>query len=741
MTTPFQASKLFNNNAGNNGDGWDDWDWNDSSNTSNNATPQHQQQHQHQQQPPFMDHTQSYNQSNQTNAYVPPVSNFYQPQQQHQQKQQALPPTLNNNMMQNKSHYNIVDNNNVNSAGSHQDNYSTQNWFQQQPYSQQTIANNNNNSMQNQVLHTPPPAFQSVPNIDNEFNEYRQIESPGEQTAVPENLMSENRPLNTGFPTPPPAVPVYKGNAQQVLSPPSLDQSPYLNTNPFKRVGSHAHRTPPPLTATPPAMPVPTIPEQQPQQLNQQQYSINSFINQQTASHLPDSGSVVNYQAVENNELAPHNDRNEYLQTGHLSEEGSAQEIYITDNLPPPGLSRLVLGQPETVQNVQAQSPSPALERQIPGTELNYSSNLNLERQADGQDTDESNRPAMQYSSQPPLSSSVVSPNLQIESNVYIPTGSETHTGRNNYHVAGESNSVNAAQRVITGDENVENQEVPIAEQQRELEMDGENIEDNLQSNRRQIQSSSVREREEPIEGANVQDDIVPSSSHATTSNQNITQSDSVEDLDTNNTFHQKYQSNASTGNDESDKEKSYSSRKNTSYRRNEERSKKKDDKRYETEDTDYDRRDRRRTRDAPRDKFERNDNGYESNREKDRGRKQIDKTDRNYRDRPSGRDKHNRDSSRDDEDRYDRRYRDRGNRYDTDASRYETEDSRNEHENRRRGEKDHGRYRDDRTKKNYERERGRNDRDKNNRDKNDRDRNDRDDRRQGKYSVNIHSY
>lgn len=447
------------------------------------------------------------------------------------------------------------------------------------------------------------------------------------------------------------------------------------------------------------------------------------------------------FQQPENLELAPHNDRNEYLQTGHLSEEGNNaasghHHVPVdanNDHLPPPGLSRLVLGEPEASQVPQLQSqdtanhPMPVLDRMIPGTDLNYSTNLSLERQADGQDTDESTTPA------PMWPGPAVSTHQPSENQVYVPTGSESGNDRNLYLVAGESTDDNI-QRVVTGVENVENLEVPIVEQQRELEMDGENVDDNFQPNRANIPSSTVREREEPIEGANTMDEIVqttfvqlpPSTSNATP-NLAVTQSDSVEDLDSGTNYNQKYNSNPSTGNDDSDKEKSYYNRKGAGSRRSEERSKRRGtdekhdkhhDKRYETEDTDYSvRGDRRRTRDAARDKYDKsNDGGYDSNKERGDyrvGRGGNEKADRSHRDRPSGRDKHYRDSSRDDEDRYDPRYRDRGGRYDTDASRYGPDDPRYDRNGRRRNDRDrdYGRYRDDRPERQYRKERERDDR------------------------------
>lgn len=533
----------------------------------------------------------------------------------------------------------------------------------------------------------------------------------------------------------------------------------FANTNPFKRIGSQTHQT------LSPAAPITQIFSSQLQTINPVQHamSLQSSANRSSATYLSQtatpSTSMQNYitsmhsqlpvQAAEeipdalhlksfqpeNLELAPHNDRNEYLQTGYLSEEGknaasghrNAPTYANNDNFPPPGLSRLVLGEPEASQAVpQSQDvvnhPMHVFERMIPGTDIDYSANLNFERQADGQDTDEPTAPMRSM-----LVAGIT--HQQQENQVYVPTGSENGNDRNQYLVAGESTN-NNIQRVVTGVENVENQEVPIVEQQRELEMDGENVDDNFQPNRSNIPSTTVREREEPIEGANTMDVIIqPASTHlpATSSaaSASVAHTESIEEIDNGPNYKQKYNSNPSSGNEESDKEKLHYNRKIGSSRRVEERSKRRGtddkhdrhyDKRYETEDTDYSvRGDRRRNRDVTREKYDKtNDNGYDSSKERNNyrvGRGSYEKSDRSYRDRPSGRDKHYRESSHDDEDRHDSQYRDRAGQYDTDASRGGPDDARS---SRRRSDRDHdyGRYRDDRADRQYRKDCERDDRD-----------------------------
>lgn len=426
----------------------------------------------------------------------------------------------------------------------------------------------------------------------------------------------------------------------------------------------------------------------------------DTFLNQ------PNLRAVQPQQPHESVDPISHNDRNEYLQTGHLSEDGElssfnndsasnaeSQAQYNAndgngDSLPPPGLSRLVLGEPETNEsNDNSIQPPPGLDRLILGTEINRASDISLDqnnifdRQADGQDNSEV--PLIRSNPLSPSTPSVQSLENQGFENIDMPV---SESDRNQYLVAGENTPSSSIpqpilvpnpilpaaniERVVTGVENVENQDI-IA--QRELVMDGENLEDEQQQ-QQQIQPrhsvSNVRD-EEPIGAAN----------------SNLTQSDSIEELNAPSSH--KAHSNASTGNDDSDREKpiAYSRNKGSSGRRSEERHKKRDnDNRYETEDTDHSVRERRRPKDERRGKDER----YADKDRSYRGRSvDIDENDSRAFERRDARrgDKHFRPPSRDDEERFDdrRRYRDdKYNRYETDGSRYETEDPRYDRRRRR---------------------------------------------------------
>lgn len=92
----------------------------------------------------------------------------------------------------------------------------------------------------------------------------------------------------------------------------------------------------------------------------------------------------------ENNEVAPMNDRNQYLETGQLSDENTNNmQNDNSDTLPPPGLRRMVLGQIEqnepsaTLPNDNfGDEPPPGLSRMVLGqTESNssLSTNINLQ--------------------------------------------------------------------------------------------------------------------------------------------------------------------------------------------------------------------------------------------------------------------------------------------------------------------------------------------------------------------------
>lgn len=473
-----------------------------------------------------------------------------------------------------------------------------------------------------------------------------------------------------------PAIPTLPKQSYQYPPAPTANQSTTLpvagnpSNNPFKRTTANK-------IATFPAPPVSTANYYQPPppaatDANQEQHE---------NSETPDTTSYYHRNTeVENQEIAPHNDRNEYLQTGHLSEDGYGTtsgghyQADGTENFPPPGLSRLVLGQPEVTATNNQPEPPRGLNRMVPGTDLlSNSAHLNLERQADGQDTV---TPAIvrlpNFAMPPPPMNAPQQP-------IDIPQPNLITTDRNLYLVPGDESDALSQQRVVTGG----------LEQQRELVMDGENLEDEQQQQQQQPQ---IHERNEPIEGANMLDDAQSTSLNLTESEVNA------------NDGSKKFASNPSTCNDDSDKDRqSYFNR--SSNRRSEESTRRrrgggggeKAADRYETEESDYfsdrDKGKRRFNRDGRegsvrRDKAMAADSG---NRERDGARDQRDgkanrsgRDDRNFSKRDAERYRRGNDNDKYEPDR------DKYSRYETDGSRYETEDSRYDRQPRRnRGEFD----------------------------------------------------
>lgn len=728
MATPF-ASKLFEN-SNNSNDGWsDDWGWSpDNNNASNTTKTQSQHFNQESQVIPPPSNLQQ-QQTDGTANYFNPMNNLPLPPQpiieqysqqiqahntigpvaiannnnhvtgvfyaENQYQQQSLPTGIESPFVNNNNQTQSINNNDGGNSfaqsttaipnfqqNQNQNQYLHQYQQQQQPLptgletgkipngdwntSERRLDLQHQQQQQNQPLPPPPPIIEQQSN-ENGFNNFvatSQIDNNPQS-------MSMSMPISDASLSP--QIPVFNNNAlPPVATAPSLNQSPFANTNPFKRVGSHAHRTPPPPPTT----------------------AIDNFNNQLQRSVYQENVEPIT------------NDRNEYLQTGHLSEDGSNNANVISqtnietqiqssssdgngDNLPPPGLSRLVLGEPEATDNANSQIP-PGLDRLVTGTEINRAANLNLERQADGQD-----EPTPRNNQFANVQSQLQASPINLQTSIAAPIQNyETtlETDRNQYLVAGENPIDNANQmsinssnlpntnteRVVTGFENVENLENSLPEpdtnyrqNEREVDMDGENLED-------QQQQQNIQNR---------QSNALPKAS-------NFSHADSIENLHSPNECNQKNQSNPSSGNDDSDHEQPYYNRnKGIANRRSEERHKKRDDSkhenRYETEDTDHSMRDRKRKE---------NDRYAEKDRQHRRRDKDIDENDsrsfkrgeKQYRDKKY---------YRDDDERYESRHRDgrtRDDKYISDGSHYER--------NRRRSDRDreHGRFRDDNDRERY---------------------------------------
>lgn len=121
--------------------------------------------------------------------------------------------------------------------------------------------------------------------------------------------------------------------------------------------------------------------------------------------HMP-----VSQQVPDNLEVAPRNDRNEYLQTAHLSSGDYGENTDFSRGVPPPGLRRMVVGQqePEYNQNlnISGDEPPPGLARMVPGQQTEAENAYHqtgdnyLDRHIDGQPTDSGSRPYRQAEGQ-----------------------------------------------------------------------------------------------------------------------------------------------------------------------------------------------------------------------------------------------------------------------------------------------------------------------------------------------------
>lgn len=356
---------------------------------------------------------------------------------------------------------------------------------------------------------------------------------------------------------------------------------------------------------------------------------------------------ILEVHPTENREtITPNNnDRNQYLQTSHLSEESDAiasqQSLVqdLTDNLPPPGLSRLVLGEPELEPGNQMiiEPPVPGFDRMVPGTDLENASGMNMEREADGQASIQigrSNYPQQQQQQQQSQDSSRIS-----DRNLYLVPGESVHPEQT---------------RVVTGNEIVRTfvpipasqQAAPeIMEQTRDLEMEGENLED---------QRNDLR-RSEPIEGANTGDDDPVIASGGVAVGNNATPGHNAVDLEMTQPTEIQSRKETSTG-EESERDR------NSFYKKPAPRAR--DDKTGSL-----------RRKPKPKDRYDSEESDYGSERERDRRRyregsyrgeeRDKEKENRRYRD-------YDRDRYRDDDSRYGRDDRKERKRFPNDPEKEE---------------------------------------------------------------------
>lgn len=214
-------------------------------------------------------------------------------------------------------------------------------------------------------------------------------------------------PPVTAATLPPPTAPP----PTAVLPPPT--NFPPSNQNPFKNTGSFSHKA----TSNQPFSGMSGLTS--PAAVNKVQHRppVGFGANLETTpdnSERPDQPQVafrpiqVTQQVPDNLEVAPQNDRNEYLQTAHLSTGDYGENTDFSRTMPPPpGLRRMVVGQQETEYGqASADEPPPGLARMVPGqpTEAdntyNQPSDNYMDRLIDGQPTEDNSRPYRQADGQ-----------------------------------------------------------------------------------------------------------------------------------------------------------------------------------------------------------------------------------------------------------------------------------------------------------------------------------------------------
>ncbi|KOB73515.1 Dentin matrix acidic phosphoprotein 1 [Operophtera brumata] len=193
------------------------------------------------------------------------------------------------------------------------------------------------------------------------------------------------------------------------MVPPSL---PSNSQNPFQRAAPFSHKTTSKSSSVPPQ---PFQPQMTSSNLtspavvnkvSQSRGPVGFEANLETTpdnSERPDQPQVlfrpmpVPQSIPDNMEVAPQNDRNEYLQTAHLSSGNYGENTDFTRNLPPPGLRRMVVGQQESEYqnlNISGDEPPPGLARMVPGQQTegdsvyDQPSDNYMDRHIDGQPMD-----------------------------------------------------------------------------------------------------------------------------------------------------------------------------------------------------------------------------------------------------------------------------------------------------------------------------------------------------------------
>lgn len=470
--------------------------------------------------------------------------------------------------------------------------------------------------------------------------------------------------------------------------PPPINFPPSSGSNPYKQTAQFSHKKVSATSSSHQAFPTPTSTSNlvSPAAVNkasQHRVPVGFGANLETTpdnSERPDPPQMSPFRQIpiapqvpDNLEVAPQNDRNEYLQTAHLSSANYGENTDFSRNVPPPGFRRMVVGQQESEYsqniNMPGDEPPPGLARMVPGQQTESDNTYNQpsdnyrERHIDGQPTESEGRPFRQADGQQNPNYNQSTPARASERRPFgldrmVPGESSTNEfpqyQGNNY---GNSNE----QRVVTGvdhdypipsdvgpsevrEQNVDgsdyseqtprtaprgqsigtrepNNDIPAEfntapeEQQREIIMEGENLQDLSIISSAEISYS----REQTLEGADI-------NAIDTGIDRKIDVSDSLEHPSS--SSRRQSLNRINTSGEESERDKAFKAsprRDRDKYKssRDRDRDRERDEGRYSRGDRKYDREaDRRAVRDDHRSEKDRRD------RDRDRERDRRDRDD-----------------------------------------------------------------------------------------------------------------
>lgn len=440
--------------------------------------------------------------------------------------------------------------------------------------------------------------------------------------------------------------------------PPTSAPLPSNSQNPFQRAGPFSHKS----TSKSPSVPPQPFQPQMPSsnlaspavvnKVSQSRGPVGFEANLETTpdnSERPDQPQLlfrpmpVPQSIPDNMEVAPQNDRNEYLQTAHLSSGDYGENTDFTRNLPPPGLRRMVVGQQEPEYqnlNMSGDEPPPGLSRMVPGQQTEADNSYNqpsdnyMDRHIDGQqpmDSAGSARPFRQADGQQNPAS--YSQPVTTRSNDRRPVGFDRmvpgEPSNDEYSQYQGSNYGSNEQRVVTGfDHDFPSHIEASASDVREQNMDGSDYTEPAPRNvigarettnevTQDFVAPDETQREVTMEGENLQDlsvissaDLTYSREHLDGADQNVTdggtdRNDASESLDRPATSSRKQSLNRvhSSGED-SERDRSFKAsprrdRHKTSRDRDRDRNRERDKEgrysRGDRSDRKYDRDDRRR--------------------------------------------------------------------------------------------------------------------------------------------------